>query len=161
MTWLPWWLRWQRICLQCGRPRFNPWVGKIPWRGKWQPTPVLLPGKSHGLRSLVDYSPWGRRHGHDWATSLSLSWHTHSSAWYSKSPTYESSSCELSKMPMCIPSMSGMSEIAARDDPSALPSPASSPSPVCNPSCCSPGASSCMPAVAVPRCTSHGTVLWG
>ena len=32
--------------------------GKIPWRRKWQPTPVFLPGKSHGQRSLVDYSPW-------------------------------------------------------------------------------------------------------
>ena len=49
------------ICLQCGRPRFNPWVGKIPWRRKWQPTPVFLPGKSHGRRSLVGYSPWGRK----------------------------------------------------------------------------------------------------
>ena len=38
---------------------FNPWVGKIPWRRKWQPTPVLLPGKSHGQRSLVGNSPWG------------------------------------------------------------------------------------------------------
>ena len=37
----------------CGRPGFNPWVGKIPWRRKWQPTAVLLPGKFHGLRSLV------------------------------------------------------------------------------------------------------------
>ena len=37
--------------------RFNSWVGKIPWRRKWQPTPVLLPGKLHGLRSLVGYSP--------------------------------------------------------------------------------------------------------
>ena len=42
-----------------GRPRFNPWAGKISWRRKWQPTPVLLPGKSHGWRSLVGYSPWG------------------------------------------------------------------------------------------------------
>ena len=33
--------------------RFDPWVGKIPWRKKWQPTPVFLPGKSHGQRSLV------------------------------------------------------------------------------------------------------------
>ena len=41
---------------RCG---FNPWVGKIPWRGKWQPTPVFLLGKSHGQRSLVGYSPWG------------------------------------------------------------------------------------------------------
>ena len=47
--------------LQCGRPGFNPWVGKIPWRRKWQPTPILLPGKFHGLRSLVCYSPWGHK----------------------------------------------------------------------------------------------------
>ena len=33
--------------------------GRIPWRRKWQSTPVLLPGKSHGQRSLVGYSPWG------------------------------------------------------------------------------------------------------
>ena len=49
------------ICLQWGRPGFNPWVGKIPWRRKWQPTPVLLPGKSHGRRSLVGYSLWGHK----------------------------------------------------------------------------------------------------
>ena len=41
----------------CRRPGFDPWVGKIPWRRKWQPTPVFLPGESHGLRSLVNYSP--------------------------------------------------------------------------------------------------------
>ena len=44
-----------------GRPRFDPWVGKIPWRRKWQSTPGLLPGKSHGQRSLVGYSPRGRK----------------------------------------------------------------------------------------------------
>ena len=38
------------------KPRFNPWVGKIPWRRKWQPIPVFSPGKSHGRRSLVGYS---------------------------------------------------------------------------------------------------------
>ena len=43
------------------RPRFDPWVRKIFWRRKWQPTPVLLPRKSHGQRSLVGYSPWGCR----------------------------------------------------------------------------------------------------
>ena len=53
-----------------GDPGFNTWVGKSPWRRKWQSTPTLLPGKSHGWRSLVGYSPWGRRVGHDWATSL-------------------------------------------------------------------------------------------
>ena len=40
------------------------------WRKKWRPTPVLLPGKSHGWRSLVGYSPWSRRVGHAWATSI-------------------------------------------------------------------------------------------
>ena len=40
---------------------FDPCVRKIPWRRKWQPTPVLLPGKSHGQRSLVDYSPWDHK----------------------------------------------------------------------------------------------------
>ena len=38
---------------------FDPWVRKIPWRRKWQPTPVVLPGKSHGQKSLVGYNPWG------------------------------------------------------------------------------------------------------
>ena len=42
-------------------PGFNPWVGKISWRRKWQPTPVFLPGESHGLISLVGYSPWGHK----------------------------------------------------------------------------------------------------
>ena len=37
------------------------WVGKIPWRRVWQPTPVFLLGESHGQRSLVGYSPWGRK----------------------------------------------------------------------------------------------------
>ena len=43
------------------RHEFNPWVEKIPRRRAWQPTPVFLPGKSHGQRSLVGYSPWGRK----------------------------------------------------------------------------------------------------
>ena len=58
--WTSRWLRRYNVCLQCRRPRFYPWVGKIPWRRKWQSTPGLLPGKSHGQRSLVGYSPWGR-----------------------------------------------------------------------------------------------------
>ena len=58
---LLWWLRGLSVCLQCARPGFDPWVGKIPWRRKWQPTPVFLPGESHGWRNLVGYSPWGRK----------------------------------------------------------------------------------------------------
>ena len=38
---------------------FDAWVRKIPWRKKWQPTLILLPGKFHGWKSLVGYSPWG------------------------------------------------------------------------------------------------------
>ena len=45
----------------CKRCRFDPWVGMIPWRGKWHPTPVFLPGKFHGQRNLVGYSPWGHK----------------------------------------------------------------------------------------------------
>ena len=58
---LPWWLRGWRICLQWGRPAFDPWVRKIPWKRKWQPTPVFLPGEFHGQRSPVGYSPWGHK----------------------------------------------------------------------------------------------------
>ena len=42
----------ERICLQCRRPGFHPWVGRIPWRREWQPSPVLLPRETHGQRSL-------------------------------------------------------------------------------------------------------------
>ena len=52
--------RWN-ICLQCGRPGFDPWVGNISWRRTWKPTPVLLPRQFHGWRSLVGYSPWDRK----------------------------------------------------------------------------------------------------
>ena len=48
---------------------FDPWVGKSPWRRKWQPTPVFLPGKSHGQRRLAGCSPWfHKRVRHDLAT---------------------------------------------------------------------------------------------
>ena len=40
---------------------FDPWVGKIPWRRAWQPTPVFWPGESHGQRSLVGCSPWDHK----------------------------------------------------------------------------------------------------
>ena len=49
---------------QCRRHKrcgLDLWVRKIPWRRKWQPTLVCLPRKSHGQRSLVGYSPWGRK----------------------------------------------------------------------------------------------------
>ena len=48
----------KRICLQCRRPRFDPWVRKMPWRREWLTTPIFLPGEVHGQRSLAGYSPW-------------------------------------------------------------------------------------------------------
>ena len=60
---------------QCRRLRFDPWIGKISWRRKWQPTPVFLLGKSHGQRRLAGYSPWGhQRVGHDLATEQQHLW---------------------------------------------------------------------------------------
>ena len=48
-------------CSRHERRWFDPWVGKIPWRRKWQATPVFLPGKPCGQRSLVGYNPWGHK----------------------------------------------------------------------------------------------------
>ena len=56
---LPGWLGGRESACQCGRhyidPWFDPWLGKIPWRSAWQPTPVFLHGESHGERSSVGY----------------------------------------------------------------------------------------------------------
>ena len=51
----------QLVKNQSRRPRFNPWVRKIPGRREWQSTPVFLPGESRGQRCLVGYSPWGHK----------------------------------------------------------------------------------------------------
>ena len=56
---LPRWLSGKESACQCWRRGFHPRVGKVPWRRKWQPTPVFLPGKSHGEGSLEGHSPWG------------------------------------------------------------------------------------------------------
>ena len=61
---LPRWHSGKASAYQCRRRRrlvFDPWVGKIPWRRKWQPTPVFLPGQSRGQRSLAGYSLWGHK----------------------------------------------------------------------------------------------------
>ena len=72
------WLNRLRICLQCRRREFDSWVRKIPWRRKWQPTPVFLPGESHGQSSLAGYSPRGhKRVGHNWATKHAVYTYTY------------------------------------------------------------------------------------
>ena len=58
---LPWWLSSKESFCRCRKHEFNPWVRKIPWKRSWQATPAFLPGKSHGQRSLADFSPWHRR----------------------------------------------------------------------------------------------------
>ena len=63
-TVIPWQLGGKESACQCKRskrPKSDPWVRKIPWRRKWQPTPVFLPGKSHGQRSLAGCSLWGHK----------------------------------------------------------------------------------------------------
>ena len=57
----PRWLSSKESTFQSRRLKFNPWIGKIPWRRKWQPSPVFLPGKSCRLRSLAGCSSWGRK----------------------------------------------------------------------------------------------------
>ena len=71
---LPWGFSGKECACQCRRPGFDPWVRKIPWRRKWQPTPVFLPGKPHGQRSLAGYSPCDRT---DSDTTEKLGMHTH------------------------------------------------------------------------------------
>ena len=64
-------------CRKLRRFRFDPWVRKIPWSGKWQPVLVFLPGKFHGQKSLPGYSPWGRK-------ELDMTEHTHNYPFYSQ-----------------------------------------------------------------------------
>ena len=66
---LSWWLSGNEPSCQCRRHRFSSWVRKIPWRRKWQPTPLFLPGKLHGQRSLASYSPWGSQKSWVWLSN--------------------------------------------------------------------------------------------
>ena len=64
-------------CKKCKRLRLDPWVGKIPWRRKWQPTPVILPGRFHGQRNLVGPSPRGHKESdYNWAHIYTLLYYT-------------------------------------------------------------------------------------
>ena len=71
----PRWLSGKESTYQCRRRGFDPWSRKIPWRRKWQPTPVFWPENPHGQRTLAGYSPWGRKKvRHDLATTKSIAW---------------------------------------------------------------------------------------
>ena len=77
---VPRWLSGRESVCQCRNRRrhkrrgFDPWVGKIPWRREWLPTPVFLPGESHGWRSLEGYSAWGHKESDttEWLTLFYL-----------------------------------------------------------------------------------------
>ena len=71
-AWLPWWLRWWRISLQWGRPRFNAWDRKIPWRREWLSTSAFLAGESHRQSSLAGHCAWGCKES-DTTEKLTLS----------------------------------------------------------------------------------------
>ena len=73
---------WKRICLQCKKPGFNSWVGKLPCIREWQPTPVL-PEESHEQKSPEGYSPWGHKES-DTTEQLTL----HFISWWSKFVVY-------------------------------------------------------------------------
>ena len=66
----------KKICLQCWRCGFNPWVGKILWRREWQSFPVFLPGKSHRERSLAGYSPQGFKNSDTTETAEHVAMHS-------------------------------------------------------------------------------------
>ena len=95
---LPRWHSGKESACQCRSHRrhgFNPWVGKIPWRRGWQPTPVFLPGESHGQRGLAGYSPWDCK-------ELSMTEHTHTQAAFQRS-----------QPPTLCPSASGLTVATA------------------------------------------------
>ena len=100
---LPWWFRWWRICLQCGRPEFDPWVGKIPWRRAGQLTPVFLSGESHGQRSLAGYSPWGHKEldTTEWLSTAQHSYKVIFINWKDNQDQAEWSSLKLSALYVC------------------------------------------------------------
>ena len=127
---------------QCRRRRrcwFDPWVCKIPWRRKWQPTQVFLethgqPGKTHGQKSLADYSPWGRKESETTEATVSARKAdercSDSFRWTAKglSPTY---TCPLSlpsrrprdteQRPLCCTAGSGWLSILNREISQDIP----------------------------------------
>ena len=67
MCGLPWWLSGKESACQCRRPGFDPWVRKIPWRRKWQPSPSSFAWEIPWTEEPGGYSPRGHRVGHDWS----------------------------------------------------------------------------------------------
>ena len=83
----------------CMKRRFNPWVRKSPWRRAWEPTPVFLPGESHGQSSLVGYSSWSLKESDTTEHACTCTWvRTHARA-HTHTHTHTLFSCK--KMKSC------------------------------------------------------------
>ena len=83
-----WWFIGKESTCQYRSCRFDPWVKKISWRRKWKPTPIFLPGKFHGQRRLVGYSPWScKRVGLNLATKQPQNYSTIKSSLCEDPPT--------------------------------------------------------------------------
>ena len=81
---LPMWLSGKESICQCTGLRFDPWVGKIPWRRKWQHITLFLPGEFHGQKSLAGYSPWGHTE-----SDMTEATAKHSDKCYKENETFE------------------------------------------------------------------------
>ena len=94
---LPWCLSSREYTCLCRKRGFDPWVGKIPWRRKWPLTPVFLPGKFHGQRSLVGYSPWSRKEldTTEQLNNVSWSWPCEKRSYHKTSFWEKEESCQL------------------------------------------------------------------
>ena len=102
----------KKINLQCRRPGFHPLMGKISWRREWQPTPVFfLPGEFFRQRSLVGYSPWGRKESE--TTEQLIHTHIHTLSNNSSNivqvfllqPWFHGGFCNSLFLPVCVPSL--------------------------------------------------------
>ena len=108
------------VC-QCRRRRkwrFNPWVRKIPWSKKWQPTPVFSPGESHGQRSLAGYSPWGLKElgTTERRTQPSLLSSSHVRTWLPERPEHWLYELLLEKWRLCLVTHClGLSKLPAKE----------------------------------------------
>ena len=102
---LPSWLSGKESTCHCrrySRHEFSPWIGKIPWRRKWQCTPVLLPGKSHEQKSLEGCSPWGHRESD--TTEHICIYRGWSSNWFESHISINNCSCTICRIDFPFPS---------------------------------------------------------
>ena len=105
---LPRWRSWYRIHLPVQETEtwgFDPWVGKIPWRRAWQPTPLFLPLETHGQGSLASYNPWGCKESD--TTEVSEYAHTHMRMYPGPTPFNRENMCWPTKVECTLETVLG------------------------------------------------------